>query len=182
MGVLNKLSDIVNTLVEYVVAILMGLMTIVVFVQVIFRLAAGSLPWSEELARYMMIYLVYLGASVGVKYGNHIAVEFLSTMLPKKGQDILEVLVDLLMLLCFAVIIYYGFKVVNVTMMQKSPAMQLKMGYIYFSLVLGELAVVFGISGERDMMKLAAWGYVLLTVFCVWLALTARKRAGRPVS
>ena len=116
MGVLNKLSDIVNTLVEYVVAILMGLMTIVVFVQVIFRLAAGSLPW--------MIYLVYLGASVGVKYGNHIAVEFLSTMLPKKGQDILEVLVDLLMLLCFAVIIYYGFKVVNVTMMQKSPAMQ----------------------------------------------------------
>ena len=36
MGVLNKLSDIVNTLVEYVVAILMGLMTIVVFVQVIF--------------------------------------------------------------------------------------------------------------------------------------------------
>ena len=33
----------------------------------------------------MMIYLVYLGASVGVKYGNHIAVEFLSTMLPKKG-------------------------------------------------------------------------------------------------
>ena len=38
MGVLNKLSDIVNTLVEYVVAILMGLMTIVVFVQVILSL------------------------------------------------------------------------------------------------------------------------------------------------
>ena len=155
MGVLNKLSDIVNTLVEYVVAILMGLMTIVVFVQVIFRLAAGSLPWSEELARYMMIYLVYLGASVGVKYGNHIAVEFLSTMLPKKGQDILEVLVDLLMLLCFAVIIYYGFKVVNVTMMQKSPAMQLKMGYIYFSLVLGgghSIGIPLAVSGRQTFI------------------------------
>ena len=146
MGVLNKLSDIVNTLVEYVVAILMGLMTIVVFVQVIFRLAAGSLPWSEELARYMMIYLVYLGASVGVKYGNHIAVEFLS--------NILEVLVDLLMLLCFAVIIYYGFKVVNVTMMQKSPAMQLKMGYIYFSLVLGG-GLMF-LQGTIDLIKTIA--------------------------
>lgn len=55
-------------------------------------------------------------------------------------------------------------------------------GQFLSALVLGELAVVFGISGERDMMKLAAWGYVLLTVFCVWLALTARKRAGRPVS
>ena len=142
MGVLNKLSDIVNTLVEYVVAILMGLMTIVVFVQVIFRLAAGSLPWSEELARYMMIYLVYLGASVGVQSG------------PKKGQDILEGLVDLLMLLCFAVIIYYGFKVVNVTMMQKSPAMQLKMGYIYFSLVLGG-GLMF-LQGTIDLIKTIA--------------------------
>ena len=102
----------------------------------------------------MMIYLVYLGASVGVKYGNHIAVEFLSTMLPKKGQDILEVLVDLLMLLCFAVIIYYGFKVVNVTMMQKSPAMQLKMGYIYFSLVLGG-GLMF-LQGTIDLIKTIA--------------------------
>ena len=137
MGVLNKFSNAVNTLVEYIVAILMGLMTIIVFVQVLFRLFAGSLPWSEELARYMMIYLVYMGASVGVKYGNHIAVEFLSTMLPKKGQEVLQIVVDLLSLVCFAVIIFYGFKVVNITMMQKSPAMQVKMGYIYFSLVLG---------------------------------------------
>ena len=137
MGVFNKFSNAVNTLVEYIVAILMGLMTIVVFVQVLFRLFAGSLPWSEELARYMMIYLGYMGASVGVKYGNHIAVEFLSTMLPKKGQDVLQIVVDLLSLVCFAVIIFYGLKVVNITMMQKSPAMQVKMGYIYFSLVLG---------------------------------------------
>lgn len=143
MGVLNKFSNAVNTLVEYIVAILMGLMTIIVFVQVLFRLFAGSLPWSEELARYMMIYLVYMGASVGVKYGNHIAVEFLSTMLPKKGQEVLQIVVDLLSLACFAVIIFYGFKVVNITMMQKSPAMQVKMGYIYFSLVLGGGLMLF---------------------------------------
>ena len=143
MGVLNKFSNAVNTLVEYIVAILMGLMTIIVFVQVLFRLFAGSLPWSEELARYMMIYLVYMGASVGVKYGNHIAVEFLSTMLPKKGQEVLQIVVDLLSLACFAVIIFYGFKVVNITMMQKSPAMQVKMGYIYISLVLGGGLMLF---------------------------------------
>ena len=58
-------------------------------------------------------------------------------MLPKKGQDVLQIVVDLLSLVCFAVIIFYGLKVVNITMMQKSPAMQVKMGYIYFSLVLG---------------------------------------------
>ena len=76
MRVLNILSDVVNFLVEHVIAILMGLMTIVVFLQVVFRLISGSLPWSEELARYMMIFMVYLGASVGVKKKNHIAIEF----------------------------------------------------------------------------------------------------------
>ena len=154
MGALNKISDVVNTIVEYVVAILMGLMTIVVFVQVLFRIFSGSLPWSEEAARYMMIYLVYLGASVGVKYGNHIAVEFIATILPKKGQDVLEVIVDLLSLFCFGVIIVYGMKIVDVTMMQRSPAMQLPMGYIYFSLVLGG-ALMF-LQGLIDMIKTIA--------------------------
>ena len=151
MGVLNKISDVVNTLVEYIVAILMGLMVIVVFVQVLFRLFAGSLPWSEELARYMMIYLVYLGASVGVKYGNHIAVEFLATILPKKGQDVLEIIVDILCLACFVVIVIFGWKLVGVTMMQRSPAMQLPMGTIYFALVLG--AALMFVQGLIDMIK-----------------------------
>ena len=76
------------------------------------------------------------------------------TLVERLKQDILEVLVDLLMLLCFAVIIYYGFKVVNVTMMQKSPAMQLKMGYIYFSLVLGG-GLMF-LQGTIDLIKTIA--------------------------
>ena len=154
MGVLNKVSDVVNTLVEYVVAILMGLMTIVVFVQVLFRLTAGSLPWSEELARYMMIYLVYMGASVGVKHGDHIAVEVVAGMLPKKGQDILQILVDLLMLVCFAIIIFYGLRVVNVAMMQRSPAMQVSMGFIYASLVVGG-GLMF-LQGLIDLIKTIA--------------------------
>ena len=154
MGVLNKVSDVVNTLVEYVVAILMGLMTIVVFVQVLFRLTAGSLPWSEELARYMMIYLVYMGASVGVKHGDHIAVEVVAGMLPKKGQDILQILVDLLMLVCFAIIIFYGLRVVNVAMMQRSPAMQVSMGLIYASLVIGG-GLMF-LQGLIDLIKTIA--------------------------
>lgn len=137
MRVLNKIGEIVNFLVEHVIAILMGLMTIVVFLQVVFRLISGSLPWSEELARYMMIYMVYLGASVGVRMKNHIAVEFVANQLPGKGRTIVDIIADILMLICFAVIIHFGLNVVEVTMMQKSPVLRIKMGYIYFSVVLG---------------------------------------------
>ncbi len=137
MHILKKTSDVLNTVVEYVIAALMGLMTIVVFVQVVCRLTSGSLPWSEELARYMMIYLVYVGASVGVKYGNHIAVEFVASLLPEKFQRVLEILVNLLCLLCFILLLRYGMNIVNITMLQKSPAMQIPMGWAYFALVLG---------------------------------------------
>ena len=41
------------------------------------------------------------------------------------------------MIVCFGIVCYYGMKLVGVTMMQKSPAMQIKMGYVYFALVLG---------------------------------------------
>ena len=137
MRVLKTISDVVNFLVEHVVAILMGLMTVVVFMQVVFRLTSGSLPWSEELARYMMIFMVYMGASVGVKKKNHIAVEFVANQLPGKGRTIVDIIADLLMLIAFIIIIHFGLRVVHVTLMQKSPVLRLKMGYVYFSLVLG---------------------------------------------
>lgn len=134
---LNRLSDVVNTVAEYFCAIALGVMSVVVFAQVIFRLTAGSLPWSEELARYLMIYMVYVGTSIGVKRGTHIAVEVIMDRCPPTVQKIVEILVDLLMIAAFAILCYYGMKIVTLTMVQKSPAMQIKMGYVYLSMVIG---------------------------------------------
>lgn len=134
---LNKVSDVVNTVAEYFCAIALGVMSIVVFAQVIFRLTSGSLPWSEELARYLMIYMVYVGTSIGVKKSSHIAVEVVMDRCPAKVQKVVEILVYLLMMAAFVILCYYGLKIVDITMMQKSPAMQIKMGYVYMSMVLG---------------------------------------------
>ena len=134
---LNKVSDVVNTVAEYFCAIALGVMSIVVFIQVVFRLTAGSLPWSEELARYLMIYMVYVGTSIGVKRCSHIAVEVIMDRCPPTVQKVVELLVDLLMIAAFVILCVYGMKIVDITMMQKSPAMQIKMGYVYMSMVLG---------------------------------------------
>ena len=158
MRALNRISDITNIIVEHLVAILMGVMTVVVFMQVIFRLIAGSLPWSEELSRYVMIYMVYVGASAGVKHGTHIAIEFVVGLLPEKKKYIAEIIADILMLISFAIIIYFGIRVVKVTMMQKSPVLRLKMGYIYFALVLGGILMFF-----QGMVNLIGRVYALTT-------------------
>ncbi|MGE4354153.1 MAG: TRAP transporter small permease [Oscillospiraceae bacterium] len=134
---LHKLSDMLETITMYFLAVALATMTIVVFVQVVFRLLNLSIPWSEELARYLMVYLTYVGASIGIKKKSHIAIEFVTGKFPLKIQSGIEIIANLLCLACCGIILYYGLKLVDITMMQKSPAMRIPMGVAYFSQVLG---------------------------------------------
>ena len=79
---LNKLSDVVNTAAEYFCVIALGIMSVVVFAQVVFHLPPGSLPWSEELARYLMVYMVYIGTITGVKRCSRIVAEVIMDRCP----------------------------------------------------------------------------------------------------
>lgn len=137
MRALLKISNAVNTAAEYISAAALAAMTVVVFVQVAARIFAGSIKWSEELARYMMIYMVYLATSVGIKLHTHIEVDFLAVVLPKRGKEVLNIIAGVLTIIAGAVLLYYGGRNVSITWKQASPAMQLPMGLIYFALPLG---------------------------------------------
>jgi len=132
-----KLSDYLNKGAEVFLIIDLAAMTVVVFTQVVFRFLRLSIPWSEEFARYSMIFLTFVGASVGVKYKSHIAVEALATIMPEKIQEIGEVVGDIILMFAFYILIYYGGLVAKMSLTQKSPAMHVHMGYIYASLVIG---------------------------------------------
>ncbi len=68
MRVLKRVLGCVNTVTEYVVSVLLVIMVVVVFLQVIFRFVIhASLPWSEELSRYILVWLSFLGAAIGVR-------------------------------------------------------------------------------------------------------------------
>ena len=148
---LHKLSNVLENITLYFLAVALATMTVVVFTQVVFRLISSSLPWSEELSRYLMVYLTYVGASVGVKRKSHIAIEFVTSKFPLKIQYAVEIIANLICLACCAVIFYYGIKLVNITMMQKSPAMRIPMGTAYFALVLGaSLMIIHFVNNTVD--------------------------------
>lgn len=63
--------------------VLLSVMTIVVFIQVICRyILKASLPWSEEVSRYCMIYTVFIGVGAGLKAGTHTGVDALVMVFP----------------------------------------------------------------------------------------------------
>jgi TRAP-type C4-dicarboxylate transport system permease small subunit len=67
--------------------ILMGVLVVITFAQVFMRYAlAHPLFWSEELAKYIFVWMSWLGVSAGLKSKEHIQVKILPDSLSAKGH------------------------------------------------------------------------------------------------
>ncbi|MDR2529884.1 MAG: TRAP transporter small permease [Synergistaceae bacterium] len=135
---LKKILDIAQTATEYVLCLLVTAMVVIVFAQVIFRfILRASLPWSEEAARYLMVWISMLGASIGARAKGHIGVEAVVLLLPPFLKKAAAVAATLAAAAFFAGMIYYGLGVLKVVRMQESPAMEISMAIPYSSLAVG---------------------------------------------
>ena len=112
-----------------------GLMITVALLQVIFRYVfSAPLPWSEELARYCFVWIVFLGAAIGLQRGFHLGVDLFVNALPERFRSGLEVLCFSLIACFAAVVAYASYPVIALNMMQRSPAMGVQMSWIYIAI------------------------------------------------
>ena len=115
-------------------------MSVVVFIQVVCRFVLkSSLPWSEEVSRYLLVWVSFLGGAYGVRQGAHIGVEAFMLLFPKKIQQVVAIFVTIASMLLCAVILKYGIDIVSTQLskMQVSPAMRMPMGYMYAAIPIG---------------------------------------------
>lgn len=134
----RKILDALNVLTEYAVSALLIVMVVVVFLQVIFRfILRASLPWSEELSRYVMVWIAFLGAAIGVRRKSHIGVEALIIILPKNWQKWAGFFVSLCSAVFFAFLVKYGRLILRTVVFQRSPAMELSMAIPYSAILVG---------------------------------------------
>ncbi|KKM09916.1 hypothetical protein SY88_16455 [Clostridiales bacterium PH28_bin88] len=125
---------------ETAVTVLLGTMVVVVFLQVIFRfILKSSLPWSEELARYLMVWAVFIGASMGAKVGAHIGVEAFVKLLPQRIGRYAPVLAGLITAAFCVIMVGLSLQVVQKIQGsgQVSPAMLIPMYWAYLALPVG---------------------------------------------
>ncbi len=111
---------------------LVVVMTVVVFLQVVYRYAlVRPLYWSEELARYLFVWLSLLGAALGLQKQGHFGLDFFYKMLPDRGRGWVSMVIQLLMGVLVAVILVQGIILVQKTHLQESPAMGIPMSWAY---------------------------------------------------
>ncbi len=118
----------INRVVEYVVSIFLAIMVVVIFLQVIFRFVISSpLPWSEELARYILVWISFLGASIGVKRQSHLGIEVVTKLLSARFRKISILIANLSSIGLFIIMVRWGYHLSNVVSSQFSPAMKISM-------------------------------------------------------
>ncbi|WP_126427875.1 TRAP transporter small permease [Brevibacillus marinus] len=125
----------------FLVATLVAMVGLI-FAQVVCRyLFDFSLSWSEELARYIHVWQIWLGASFAVRKQEHIRVEAFRNLFKEQARKF----IDLACYICWFVMAFflavYGTDLVMTIADrgQKSPAMQLPMWLPYLSIPLGGL-------------------------------------------
>ncbi len=120
--------------------VLISVMTLLIFIQVIMRYFVGSsLAWSEELARYLFIWLIYLGIPYAARKMKHVKIEATLSLFPKSIRHHIVTVGDILFLVFCLVITVTSYSLVMKQMAsgQYSPAMHLPMWIVYLAPCVG---------------------------------------------
>jgi TRAP-type C4-dicarboxylate transport system permease small subunit len=95
---------------DIILAILLGTIVAVMFFQVFFRyILNNSLSWSEEVVRFLFIWLTFLGAALNIRDKWHISVDFFVNILPKKWREAMVLFNSILLLLFLFFLTIGGF-------------------------------------------------------------------------
>ena len=142
MKTLTKGIHILNKIIGYLMVLMMAVMTVVIIAQVIFRVTHGSLTWSEELSRFLMIYITFLGMAYACRYDQLMSVKFLQSALPELGRKIIYGLALIIQIVFFLTVFYQGIAIIQVVHTQYSPALRIPMSLPYSAMMVGSVLAV----------------------------------------
>lgn len=140
--------DRVNAVATIIVATLLAIVAIAVMGQVTVRFvltAFGiniSAPWTEEVARYALIWMVFLGAAVGVRHARMIALEFGIRKMPKGMGVPIRYAVMIISIAFFGLLFWVGLEFVELGRSERSPVLGITRDYVYWAMPVGMVLMI----------------------------------------
>lgn len=87
--------------------------TVLVFANVVLRSLGSGLYWSDELIRYLFIWLTFVGISVCIRHDDHISIEFIPELLRGQAKMMLRLVLNVLAIVFSCLFIWYSFQFVQ---------------------------------------------------------------------
>ena len=139
MKIIHDIDKVINKILRFIVIIMLSVMSVVVFAQVLFRIVHLSIPWSEELSKYLLIWSTFLGAAICIRKGSLVGLEFLKNSMTEEKQKILQTILNLIVCAMLLFLINVGFWAVRRVWFQITPVLKLSMGLMYAAIPIGSV-------------------------------------------
>lgn len=164
---MHTLTRLFSRLFEGIVVFCMATMVTLVFINVVLRYGFNSgIALSDEGARYLFVWLTFIGAVIALRDNTHLGIDLVFRRLPAFGQRVCAVLAELLMLFCCGLFLVGSVKQTLINMDNLSPVAGLPLGWMYAAGVVCSLAMGAIILSrlyqllfrQADPLRLAAGG------------------------
>jgi TRAP-type C4-dicarboxylate transport system permease small subunit len=127
---INRICQVFN----FLMVIAMGLMVLMVFGNVVLRYGFNSgITMSEELSRWLFVWMTFLGAVVALNRRAHLGTDALIGRLPRLGQKICFVIAQLLMLAMCGLMFKGAWQQTEINLQTTSAVMEASMAWLYGS-------------------------------------------------
>lgn len=138
-----KCIDKIKFILRVISCIMICTLTIIVAMQVVNRnFLQHSFTWVEEVAGIAMIFVTYLGASMATVNNSNTRIDFFIRMLPEKGTQFFEILVDIICVVFLCIVCGYSIKLMGNNLATFTPALKLPIAINYFAVLLGSVLMV----------------------------------------
>jgi TRAP-type C4-dicarboxylate transport system permease small subunit len=137
---MNNLIKLLVWIENSIAVISMTTVSLLVFGNVVSRYGFNYTPiWSEELARFLVVWSIFIGVAIGVRKNQHIGVDAIIRFLPHKLKLASEVLLNLIGVVVIGILVYNSFEFIQHTreFEQLSPAMRIPMYIPYIAMPVG---------------------------------------------
>lgn len=139
-NLLNSFFNILNKVVGIIIGLLLLFITILITFNVIGRYIFGNtLSWAEEMTRYVIIWLTFIGSIVCVHNNSHVGVDILLNKITPEKRWILESVIAFIGFIFSIILTYYGWTLFRKIYFsnQLSTAMMIPMYLVYMAVPIG---------------------------------------------
>lgn len=138
-----------NAAIYYLIGLLLAVICGVVLIQVLVRFVLTAVgvniaaPWTEELARYLLVWMIFLGAALGCRKMQLISLDFVVKAMPRRIGQAARLIALGLCLLMFLLMLRFGWDFVRILGgSELSPVMQIPKTWVYWAMPIGAALMI----------------------------------------
>jgi TRAP-type C4-dicarboxylate transport system permease small subunit len=144
---LDRVLERITAVVKWVMIIMTCVIFFITTFTVFTRYLINYVPsWSEEIPRYLLVWITYLGAALAIKYKEHISLDVFFNLLPLKARQVGHLFLNGLIAIVAVIMVVYGIGLVNHFGDDKMESIPLTNFWLY---------LVMPISGTLMLLYLA---------------------------